>query len=156
MDKSTAARLAALHLSIKINMSCSLLEVISECAWLRIWISLRNCIISRVREGLDGALVPDFRVATFNLGRDSEGVAAFARWGTGPLVRFGVGVDVTFAGSGAFEPGGSEDGGSEPTTGLTGVRKGDLNGLCSVLVASSSRRRFASGVDIFEIGRAHV
>ena len=92
---------------------------------------------------------PGFRVATFNLGRDSEGVAAFARWGTGPLVRFGVGVDVTFAGSGAFEPGGSEDGGSEPTTGLTGVRKGDLNGLCSVLVASSSRRRFASGVDIF-------
>jgi hypothetical protein len=28
------------------------------------------------------------------------------------------------------------------------VRKGDLNGLCKVRVASSRRRRFAAGVDI--------
>jgi hypothetical protein len=38
--------------------------------------------------------------------------------------------------------------------GLSGVRKGDLNGFCSVLVASFSRRRFACGVDIFAAGSA--
>lgn len=43
---------------------------------------------------------------------------------------------------------GSEEGGSEPIPGLNGVRKGDLNGLCSVLAASFSRRRLACGVDI--------
>jgi hypothetical protein len=32
--------------------------------------------------------------------------------------------------------------------GFNGVRKGDLNGLCKVRVASSRRRRFAAGVDI--------
>jgi len=47
--------------------------------------------------------------------------------------------------------GGSEDGGSEPMLGFSGVRKGDLNGLCSVLAASFSRRRFACGVDIFAV-----
>lgn len=47
--------------------------------------------------------------------------------------------------------GGSEDGGSEPMLGFSGVRKGDLNGLCSVLVASFSRRRLACGVDIFAV-----
>jgi len=35
--------------------------------------------------------------------------------------------------------------------GFSGVRKGDLNGLCSVLAASFSRRRFACGVDIFAV-----
>lgn len=32
--------------------------------------------------------------------------------------------------------------------GFNGVRKGDLNGLCSVRVALSRRRRFAAGVDM--------
>ena len=48
-------------------------------------------------------------------------------------------------------PDGSEDGGSSPMLGFNGVRKGDLNGLWSVLVASFNRRRFACGVDIFAI-----
>ena len=41
-----------------------------------------------------------------------------------------------------------EDGESEPVVGFEGVRNGDLNGLCSVFVASFSRRRLASGVDM--------
>lgn len=44
--------------------------------------------------------------------------------------------------------GGSEDGGSEPMLGLTGVRKGDLNGFFKVVEASFSLRRLACGVDI--------
>jgi hypothetical protein len=47
--------------------------------------------------------------------------------------------------------GGSEDGGSEPKLCFSGVRKGDLKGLWSVLVASLSRRRFASGVDMLAV-----
>lgn len=43
---------------------------------------------------------------------------------------------------------GFEDDGSEPVVGFEGVRNGDLNGLCSVFVASFSRRRLASGVDM--------
>ena len=39
-------------------------------------------------------------------------------------------------------------GGSEPMLGRSGVRKGDLNGFLSVLVASFSLRRLACGVDI--------
>lgn len=50
--------------------------------------------------------------------------------------------------SGVLCSGGSDDGGSEPTLGLSGVRKGDLNGFFNVLVASFSLRRLACGVDI--------
>jgi hypothetical protein len=53
------------------------------------------------------------------------------------------------AGTGVCISGGSEDGGSSPMLGFSGVRKGDLNGFLSVFVASFSRRRFACGVDIF-------
>lgn len=35
--------------------------------------------------------------------------------------------------------------------GFSGVRKGDLNGLSSVLFASFNRRRLACGVDIFAV-----
>jgi hypothetical protein len=43
----------------------------------------------------------------------------------------------------------SEDEGSlESVLGFNGVRKGDLNGLRSVVEASFNRRRFACGVDI--------
>lgn len=43
---------------------------------------------------------------------------------------------------------GSNEGGLEARTGFSGVRNGDLKGLWSVLVAVSSRLRFACGVDI--------
>lgn len=39
-------------------------------------------------------------------------------------------------------------GGSEPMFGLSGVRKGDLNGFFNVFVASFSLRRLTCGVDI--------
>ena len=50
--------------------------------------------------------------------------------------------------AGALISGGSEEGGSEPMLGLSGVRKGDLNGLLKVSEASFSLRRLACGVDI--------
>jgi hypothetical protein len=50
--------------------------------------------------------------------------------------------------AGVLTSGGSEEGGSEPMLGRSGVRKGDLNGFLSVFVASFSRRRLACGVDI--------
>lgn len=50
--------------------------------------------------------------------------------------------------AGVLISGGSEEGGSEPMLGLSGVRNGDLNGLLSVFAASFSRRRLACGVDI--------
>lgn len=46
--------------------------------------------------------------------------------------------------------GGSEDGGSEPMLGLSGVRKGDLNGFFKVFAASFSLRRLACGVDMLD------
>lgn len=57
---------------------------------------------------------------------------------------------------GVFSSGGSEEGGSSPMLGFNGVRKGDLNGFWSVLVASFSRRRLACGVDILSTGLALV
>jgi hypothetical protein len=46
--------------------------------------------------------------------------------------------------------GGSDEGGSlEGDACFRGVRNGDLNGLCKVLLASFIRRRFACGVNIF-------
>jgi hypothetical protein len=59
-----------------------------------------------------------------------------------------VGVERTADGTGVLISGGSDDGGSEPKLGFSGVRKGDLNGFWSVLVASFSRRRLACGVDM--------
>ena len=50
--------------------------------------------------------------------------------------------------AGVLISGGSEEGGSEPMLGLSGVRKGDLNGLLKVSEASFSLRRLACGVDI--------
>lgn len=94
------------------------------------------------------AFFSEVRVAVINLGWASDGVVSFARCGAESLLMLGVAVNALFADSWVFESGGSEDGGSEPTTGLHGVRKGDLKGLVSVLLASSSRRRFASGVDM--------
>ncbi len=49
---------------------------------------------------------------------------------------------------GVLTSGGSDEGGSEPMFGLSGVRKGDLNGFLKVLEASFSLRRLACGVDI--------
>ena len=50
--------------------------------------------------------------------------------------------------AGVLISGGSEEGGSEPMLGLSGVRKGDLNGFLKVSEASFSLRRLACGVDI--------
>lgn len=65
-------------------------------------------------------------------------------WSTTPgcAAYVSTGIDVCASGE-------SEDGGSEPKPGFSGVRNGDLNGLCSVLFASFNRRRLACGVDIF-------
>ena len=56
--------------------------------------------------------------------------------------------------AGVLTSGGSEEGGSEPMLGRSGVRKGDLNGFLSVFVASFSRRRLACGVDILTCAAA--
>jgi hypothetical protein len=119
-----------------------------------------------VREALTGAFFVALREGVAKLGREGSGfegrglegagVAGCLMDARGPS-RFVVG----YTSGASFEvapgvpiSGGSEDGGSEPKPGLNGVRKGDLNGFCSVLVASFSRRRFACGVDIFAGKRA--
>lgn len=56
--------------------------------------------------------------------------------------------------AGVLTSGGSEEGGSEPILGLSGVRNGDLNGFLSVLEASFSLRRLACGVDILACAAA--
>lgn len=55
---------------------------------------------------------------------------------------------------GVVASGGSEKGGSEPMLGLSGVRKGDLNGFFKVFVASFTLRRLACGVDILACAAA--
>jgi hypothetical protein len=57
--------------------------------------------------------------------------------------------------SGVLRSIGSEEGGSSPKPCLSGVRKGDLKGLCSVFEASR-RRRLACGVDILAAGGGSV
>ena len=109
---------------------------------------MRRRTISRVRLGFDVTFFSEVRVAVINPGWASDGAVAFAKRGAGSLLMLRVGVNESIADSWLFESGVSEDGGSEPTTGLHGVRKGDLKGLVSVLLASSSRRRFACGVDM--------
>lgn len=77
-----------------------------------------------------------------------EGVDAAGRVGSGLV---GVAVDCTGAtGPSSTIPGvfAALDESSAAICGFNGVRKGDLNGLCKVRVASSRRRRFAAGVDI--------
>lgn len=59
-----------------------------------------------------------------------------------------VGVERATDGTGVLISGGSDDWGSEPKLGFSGVRKGDLNGFWSVFVASFNRRRLACGVDM--------
>lgn len=116
---------------------------------------------SRVRDGFDGVffgacLEGESRLdrAAIGLGKhgcEGADIAAVAIVLTGTLESVlsamgGVVYEVEVAG--VLTSGGSEDGGSEPMLGLSGVRKGDLNGFFNVFVASFSLRRLACGVDI--------
>lgn len=58
--------------------------------------------------------------------------------------------ETAMVGAGGLTSSGSNEGRLDALglAGLSGVRKGDLNGLWSVLLASLRRRRFACGVDI--------
>jgi hypothetical protein len=114
-------------------------------------------MISRVREALTGTFFVALREGVAKLGREGSGFEGRGLEGAGVagcLVDAAFVVGYTSGASFDVTPGvpisgGSEDGGSEPKPGLKGVRKGDLNGFCSVFVASFNRRRFACGVDIF-------
>ena len=114
-----------------------------------------------MRDALTGAFLAAVREGVAKLGREGRGFEARGSEGAGAegclggakepspfVVACGEGASIGIA---VYVPisGGSEDGGSEPKPGLNGVRNGDLNGFCSVLVASFSRRRFACGVDMF-------
>lgn len=72
------------------------------------------------------------------------GCACALRAAVGAVVECVYEVDC----AGVLISGGSEEGGSEPILGLSGVRKGDLNGFLKVSEASFSLRRLACGVDI--------
>lgn len=127
--------------------------------------SLRSWTISRVREGLDGVFFDNAREGVEKFGREGRSLGACDWEGAGVAGvscepaggARGCVVAVGLCGwpgchdvvTGVLISGGSEDGGSEPMPGFNGVRNGDLNGLCSVLAASFSRRRLACGVDIF-------
>ena len=171
-SSSAAARLAVRHLSINATRSSSFEDVTSVCACVSICISLRSCIISRAiegletvfldasREGVEGAECDRGFFETFDVeGRGVDATVAecgVLMAGSLPLLAEAVDVSLMVAAFnvslvGPSISGGSEDGGSSPMPGFNGVRKGDLNGLWSVLVASFSRRRFACGVDIFAI-----
>jgi hypothetical protein len=114
-----------------------------------------------VREALAGNFFVGAREGVAKLGREGSGFGARSLEGTGVA---GCVVDVVeclvsvveWKGApcidcetGVPASGGSEEGGSVPMPGLTGVRNGDLNGFWSVLVASFSRRRLTFGVDMF-------
>jgi hypothetical protein len=135
-------------------------------------------MISRANDGFEGVFFETVREGVEKLGRDASGFEARGLEGPGvagvcseaavaagccsPLLAGCVGVvanvevanELKAAGTGVYTSGGSEDGGSSPMLGFSGVRKGDLNGFLSVLIASFSRRRFACGVDIFAAGGA--
>lgn len=103
------------------------------------------------REGVDRLV----RAATGLAERGCKGasVVATAFGGAGGLVWVaGAVLRVVYSAEYAqmLTSGGSEDGGSEPMFGLSGVRKGDLNGFFKVLAASFSLRRLACGVDILD------
>jgi hypothetical protein len=95
---------------------------------------LVRAAIGLVKQGCEGAGV----IAT-----DFGGAAALA--GVAGAV---LGVTYGTNCADVLTSGGSEDGGSEPMFGLSGVRKGDLNGFFNVFVASFSLRRLTCGVDI--------
>lgn len=114
-----------------------------------------------MRDGLDGVFFGADLEGVDELGRDASGLvkrgcegidvatAAFGCAGAlGPVSGAVSGVVYEIERAGVLTSGGSEEGGSEPMLGLSGVRNGDLNGLFKVFVASFSRRRLACGVDI--------
>lgn len=110
-------------------------------------------MISRVREALAGGFFDDTRDGVARLGREVGSFETRGLEGTGVAgcaLCVGGGNDAVKLEDSIGVPasGGSEDGGSEPTPGLSGVRNGDLNGFRSVFVASFSRRRLTFGVDI--------
>lgn len=128
---------------------------------------MRSCIISRAAEGLESVLLDASREGVDEFGRDTSvfgtldaGLCADAAFPEGDVVAFcsallvecaeltQMEVSPSFSFVDDSASGGSEDGGSSPMLGFNGVRKGDLNGLCSVFAASFSRRRFACGVDM--------
>lgn len=114
-----------------------------------------------MRDGFDGVFFVAGREGVENLvcavtglvkrGCEGAGVVTTAFGGAGALVGVaGTMLGVAYGADCAdvLTSGGSEDGGSEPMFGLSGVRKGDLNGFFKVFVASFSLRRLACGVDI--------
>lgn len=129
---------------------------------------MRSCIISRAAEGLEGVLLDASRKGVAEFDRDTRvfgtldaaGLCVGATFPEADVVAFCSALFVERAELAPTElspdlsfvhdsvSGGSEDGGSSPMLGFNGVRKGDLNGFCSVFAASFSRRRFACGVDI--------
>jgi hypothetical protein len=138
---------------------------------------LRSCIISRATDGLEGVFFDTNRegITEYERGTRVFGILgvevsdAGAIWAERVVittwcltllidsvgtVQAELSPEIVFVG--ALTSDGSEDGGSSPMLGFSGVRKGDLNGFWSVLVASSSRRRFACGVDILAIEAAFV
>jgi hypothetical protein len=116
---------------------------------------------SRVREGFVGVFFETDCEGVEKLEREVSGLAkrgweggagvgtTFVCRGTARAIA-GVasGAGYEFGRTGVLISGGSDEGGSEPMLGLSGVRKGDLNGFLSVFVASFSLRRLACGVDI--------
>lgn len=80
--------------------------------------------------------------------QESVDGSSLAGW-VGTVAIAGLASMVCKGDADTFGSEGSDEGGSEPMSGFTGVRKGDLNGLWSVLAASFSRRRLACGVGIF-------
>lgn len=122
-----------------------------------------------MRDGFDGVFFGAGREGVDKLvraangllkrGCDGAGVTATAFGDAGALVgvsRTVLGVTYGTECTDVLTSGGSEDGGSEPMLGLSGVRKGDLNGFFSVFVASFSLRRLACGVDILACAAALV
>lgn len=113
---------------------------------------------------MDSGFFEEDRAGVEVLGRGANGLTkrgcasagvvatAAAAFGCPCALRAAVGAVVECAYeadcAGVLISGGSEEGGSEPMLGLSGVRKGDLNGLLKVSEASFSLRRLACGVDI--------
>jgi hypothetical protein len=106
-------------------------------------------MISRATLGFDGAFFCTGRAGFERLGRGSGVLAMIAAPGAGEVDE-AVGI-IARACSGVLRSIGSEEGVSEPKLCFSGVRKGDLKGLCSVFEASR-RRRLACGVDILAAG----
>jgi hypothetical protein len=116
---------------------------------------------SRVSEGFDSVFFWTDREVVETLEREVSGLvkhgcagADVAAVAVGPAGTLGAVPGVVSGGvyefdrAGLLTSGRSEEGGSEPILGRSGVRKGDLNGFLSVFVASFSLRRLACGVDI--------